>query len=329
MKYNELLKKVETARALKGYEIDCEKKIITIKYKASTITDEVISAVYNITLDDELKKLMNITGETKLDKNIGIEILDVDDNTVKIRPKYNANIGGFVSWRGYNNYYLLYNDNVIISNTHISKNCIYGCVDYVEKAIDIYEGHLIAKYNEYVSIIDTKGNISRISYYPEPESGRDDHVEVYIGGSTLFVNVYCYYDCDLKHGGWEENEYNLDDEIAKIPNIIIYKAFDKFFKEHNNPVWDGEYKCTVSGVGLSRNYNVGDKAKIEVNYKKSKRTRFLNSVDYGKISILAEIKNGQLEYEVIEDDGINLYKFSNMNEEDTVSTIKGLVANNI
>ena len=134
MKYSELMKRLEKSKALRNHTINCENNIITVEYAASTISDEITKTTYNVIISEELKDLMKITGETKLDRCFGILINDVNEDTVKIYPKYNLNIEGYISWKAYNNYYLLYNNDIVISSQHVTKNCI-RCPEYVEKPI--------------------------------------------------------------------------------------------------------------------------------------------------------------------------------------------------
>lgn len=327
MKHNELLKKLECSRALKSHKIDCEKGTVTVTYNASTISNETTTSIYKLVLSEEIKKLMAITGETKLDRCYGIDIVDIDDETVKILPKYNANIGGFVSWKAHNNYYLLYNNNIIISDKHISGNCIYGCANYVRKAFGIYKGYLIAEYDEYICLIDTKGNVVKMKYIPEPESGREDHLRINIYDNKLMVSVYCYYDNDWHHGGWEDDECDLDESILEIPKVIMLKVFNEYFQKNKIDTWDGDYRCS-----LREFYKVNDKTlptnkiKIAVDYRKEKRARYSKDISYDTIYIVSELKENGISFEIVEENKLSLCKFVRENEEQIKEKLNELVA---
>ena len=46
------------------------------------------------------------------------------------------------------------------------------------------------------------------------------------------VSVYCYYDNDWHHGGWEDDECDLDESILEIPKVIILKVFNEYFQKN-------------------------------------------------------------------------------------------------
>lgn len=138
---------------------------------------------------------------------IGLTIKDIDENTIKVYPNI-MKMGKFTYWKGYNNFYLLYDNVVISAEKHICENTVYcGGIDKFlgTMADDI----LIYVEGEKIVAVNKNGESAAFCYYPEPEDGKDSHRKITIRDDKVTVAVYVYYDNDWHHGGWEEEEYPL------------------------------------------------------------------------------------------------------------------------
>jgi hypothetical protein len=210
MKYNDLIAKLKPRKAIIKEMIDYKNKKITVTYLASTLEDKEDKVIYNIEFSKELEDLLKETGE----EYGKVRYVDKDEDTVIAYPDYYINYEKYKSWKSETTYFVLYDNKVvnkeIFRRTSGGNTYIKGYLRGVEKCVNIWKDNLVAVKGEYYVLVTPNGDIKNICYSAEPESGREEDKEVWISGDIFYHNIYEYYDCDLKHGGWNEMTYDLN-----------------------------------------------------------------------------------------------------------------------
>lgn len=197
-------------------KISLEASRVMISYYESTITDDITKTEYNIVLSDEMKQLLKLTGEKEGD----VILKDIDENSVMAYPKYDTDLAGYKTWMGFEFYHIMYEGKVVKNFVHNTRGACY-CIHRIKNPVGIYKGeYLVAECGEEYVLVDKYGHMVTLDYIPQPESGRDDHKEVYMEANKLFVEEYVYYDCDHHHGGWEARITDMDEKIALIPYVV-------------------------------------------------------------------------------------------------------------
>lgn len=213
MKYNILISRLKPMRAIVNEKVDFKNKKISIVYHPSTLSDEKTNAIYDIEFSKELEDLLKVTGE----EYGRVKYVDKDEETVIAYPDYYINYKGYKSWKGDTTYFILYNDKVIYKEVYKIINrgntTIKGYLGYVSSCVDVWKENLIAIKGEYYVFITPNGEMKKICYSDEPESGRDDHKKSWIEGDKFNYKIYEYCDCDLKHGDWNEQIYDLNEYL--------------------------------------------------------------------------------------------------------------------
>lgn len=174
---------------------------------------DVLDGYHNNLFDSIGLKITDVSENKKVTDNkhftaMGLNVTDANENAIEIAPDI-IKAGRFSYWKGFNSYYVMYDEKLISAHNHITKNFIY-CDGNISKFLGtMNEEVLICVEDDKIVAYNYEGASADICYYPEPEDGNENHRKVIVNNDKIIVSVYVYYDCDLNHGEWEEEEYSL------------------------------------------------------------------------------------------------------------------------